>query len=86
MDKLLPNLSQSELEGLGFGPLGVEEVTHCYYTLPDGCKLALGVWGPKGGLDMTGKWTLIDGEQGTEKYPTVLEYLPYRSVETVKSV
>ena len=83
MDKFLSDLSRSELDELGFGPLGVEEVTHCYCTLPDGCKLALRVWGPKGSLDIPGKWSLIDGEEGTEKYPTVLEYLPYRLIEIV---
>ena len=79
MDKPLSNLSRAELDTLGFGPFGVEEVSHCYCTLPDGCKLALRIWAPRGTLGSEDAWHLIpDGEEGTERYPTVLEYLPYR--------
>ena len=84
MDKQLSCLTRTELDNLGFGSLGVEEVTHCYCTLPDGCRLALRVWAPSGSLDIDRKWSLVAGDQGKGKFPTVLEYLPYRSVRSEK--
>jgi len=81
MDKQLSCLTRTELDNLGFGSLGVEEVTHCYCTLPDGCRLALRVWAPSGSLDIDRKWSLVAGDQGKGKFPTVLEYLPYRKAD-----
>ena len=86
-------MSREELERRGFGPLGVDEIKHCVVRLADGCGLALRVWAPKGLLDNLGQPcptlstalsnSLVIGEQGDSgaKYPTVLEYLPYRKAD-----
>ena len=89
----LEEMSREELERRGFGPLGVDEIKHCVVRLADGCGLALRVWAPKGLLDNLGQPcptlstalsnSLVIGEQGDSgaKYPTVLEYLPYRKAD-----
>ena len=89
----LEEMSREELERRGFGPLGVDEIKHCVVRLADGCGLALRVWAPKGLLDNLGQRcptlstalsnSLVIGEQGDSgaKYPTVLEYLPYRKAD-----
>ena len=89
----LEEMSREELERRGFGPLGVDEIKHCVVRLADGCGLALRVWAPKGLLDNLGEPcptlstalsnSLVIGEQGDSgaKYPTVLEYLPYRKAD-----
>ena len=81
--KSLIELTKQELTQLGYGPLGVEEVEHCTYSLPDGVPLAMRVWIPKGtdlGLGAEPK-CLIEGEDQGGKFPAVLEFLPYRSVK-----
>ena len=89
----MEEMSREELERRGFGPLGVDEIKHCVVRLADGCGLALRVWAPKGLLDNLGQPcptlstalsnSLVIGEQGDSgaKYPTVLEYLPYRKAD-----
>merc|ERR1719228_984450 len=40
------------------------------------------IWAPCGVLqDMEGVWSLVQGGEGTELCPTVLEYLPYRKAD-----
>jgi len=87
--KSLPSLTRDELDDLGFGSLGVDEVEHCTFSLPDGVTLAMRVWGPRGslgGLEGTTRQLVAgpEGEQGA-KYPTVLEYLPYRKADWTSS-
>ena len=80
----LSGLKPEELEELGFGLLGVEEVIHCLVPLSDGCHLALRVWGPVGSLGALGVVrVLVSGEPGEAgtRYPAVLEYLPYRKAD-----
>ena len=80
----LAEMSREELDNRGFGTLAVDEVQHCVVRLADGCGLALRVWGPQGSLKDLGKAnTVAVGEEGDSdgKYPTVLEYLPYRKAD-----
>lgn len=76
-------MSREELEVLGFGSLGVEEVRHCMVRLADGCGLALRVWGPRGSLGGLGAAEVVveGGEGGGATFPAVLEYLPYRKAD-----
>jgi len=80
----LAEMSREELNSRGFGPLGVDEIQHCVVRLADGCGLAMRVWAPKGSLKDLGKTdTVVIGKEGDSegKYPTVLEYLPYRKAD-----
>ena len=80
----LVEMSREELNSRGFGPLGVDEIQHFVVRLADGCGLALRVWGPKGSLKDLGKANaVVIGKEGESegKYPTVLEYLPYRKAD-----
>ena len=73
-----PELSRAEVAGLGFGPLGVEEVLHCYAPLPDGCRLALRLWAPSGSLAGEVRAAVAGERKSGSRFPAVLEYLPYR--------
>ena len=79
----LEQLERPELEELGFGPLGVEEVQHSMVRLEDDTGLALRVWGPLGSLGGLGqtKGLVAGREGGGERYPAVLEFLPYRKAD-----
>ena len=48
--KQLEDLSREELNQLGFGSYGVENIEHCLYTLPDGTRLALRIWCPSNSI------------------------------------
>ena len=86
-EKLLENLSRSELDNLGFGRYSVENIEHCYYTLPHGDRLALRIWSPSGcvspQLSEQGRVTQVQhGDTGHgHQFPAVLEYLPYRKAD-----
>ena len=87
-NKLLPELSREELDELGFGCYGVVDILNTYYTLPTGERLALRLWAPKGYLDISEDKncvTLIESDRAVdvaEKFPAVLEYLPYRKADS----
>ena len=49
-DKSLEELSREELNQLGFGCYGVENIEHCLYTLPDGTRIALRIWCPSNSI------------------------------------
>ena len=86
-EKLLENLTRSELDNLGFGRYSVENIEHCYYTLPHGERLALRIWAPRecvsAQLSEQGRVTVVqEGHTGHgEQFPAVLEYLPYRKAD-----
>ena len=48
MAKPLDQLSRAELDELGFGRHGVEDIEHSWFTLPGGERLALRIWAPSG--------------------------------------
>ena len=48
MTKPLDQLSRAELDELGFGRHGVEDIEHSWFTLPGGERLALRIWAPSG--------------------------------------
>ena len=48
--KTLEELSREELNKLGFGSYGVENIQHCLYTLPDGTRIALRIWCPSNSI------------------------------------
>ena len=52
-NKILPELSREELDELGFGSYGVVDILNTFYTLPNGERLALRLWAPKGYLDIS---------------------------------
>ena len=87
-NKLLPELSREELDELGFGCYGVVDILNTYFTLPTGERLALRLWAPKGYLDISEDKncvTLIESDRAVdvaEKFPAVLEYLPYRKADS----
>lgn len=79
---------RSDLVGLGFGSLGVDEIEHCYFTLPDGVKLALRIWCPANSINQPELTTfkepsnVLQGDDAAGKqFPCVLEYLPYRKAD-----
>ena len=82
-------MQRSDLVDLGFGRLGVDEIEHCYFTLPDGVRLALRIWCPANSITSQSQLTkiknptnIINGENGNgQRFPCVLEYLPYRKVD-----
>ena len=84
--KCLEDLDRSELSERGFGKYGVENIEHCFYTLPDGEKLAMRIWAPRDVIPVQqsehGRVVVTKGEQGDgDMLPTVLEYLPYRKAD-----
>ena len=84
--QFLENLNSDELKEFGFGKFGVEDIQNCFFALQNGTKLALRVWAPTNCLpkqeDESGRTTLIHGEvSNDEKFPAVLEYLPYRKAD-----
>ena len=57
MAKPLDQLSRAELDELGFGRHGVEDIEHSWSTLPGGERLALLIWAPSGTIqDKAGVW------------------------------
>ena len=89
-NKILSELSREELDKLGFGCYGVVDILNTFYTLPTGERLALRLWAPKGSLDIPEVTTdhclaLIESGRAAdvrEKFPAVLEYLPYRKADS----
>ena len=76
----LKDLSEEEKRQHGFGDLGVDDVENTFFTLPDGERLALRIFCPSNSV--RNGVNILPGLYGEkERYPVILEYLPYRKAD-----